>query len=90
MWYGSYQSIRPTQWGMLVNIDHATTAFYKSQWVLDYLVECNPRVDLRNELRDSERKQFEKKIKGIWLPFSYKCNFKPFCIEDVKTVLSVV
>ena len=64
IWFGHYQSIRPTQWGMLVNLDYATTAFHKTQPVIAFLEECIKR-QIPGSLNDAHRLQCQKSIKGI-------------------------
>eukprot|EP00794_Sanderia_malayensis_P018557 gene18557-20424_t len=71
MWYGSYQSIRPAQWGMLVNIDQAATAFHKSQLITDYLEELVRNCNLNEPLTDRDRVNFEKKVRGFKVEFTY-------------------
>ena len=66
VWFGHYQSVRPTQWEMMLNINTVATAFYKTQPVLDFACELfnlRDRRELR-PLRDSERKKLEKELKG--------------------------
>ena len=31
VWFGFHQSVRPSQWKMMLNIDVSATAFYKAQ-----------------------------------------------------------
>ena len=69
VWFGFHQSMRPSQWKMMLNIDVSATAFYKAQSVIDFMCEV---LDVnRNELRqmrgltDSQRVKFTKEIKGL-------------------------
>lgn len=64
IWYGAYKSIRPTQSGMMINIDYASTAFYKTQSVMDFLIETSRLRDYPRTMSDSERLRFQKSIKG--------------------------
>ena len=72
IWYGAYKSIRPTQSGMMINIDYASTAFYKTQHVMDFLVETLGRRNYPRTLTDSERLRFQKSVKGWKSPFLKK------------------
>ncbi|KAH6927757.1 hypothetical protein HPB50_007766 [Hyalomma asiaticum] len=36
VWFGFHQSVRPSQWKMMLNIDVSATAFYKAQSVIDF------------------------------------------------------
>ena len=69
VWFGFHQSMRPSQWKMMLNIDVSATAFYRSQPVIDFMCEV---LDIRKEdlrqmrsLTDSQRVKFTKEIKGI-------------------------
>ena len=39
VWFGFHQSVRPSQWKMMLNIDVSATAFYKAQpgWCFDWM-----------------------------------------------------
>ncbi|KAM0872318.1 hypothetical protein ACQ4PT_038792 [Festuca glaucescens] len=53
-WRGYYQSLRPTQMGLSLNIDISATSFYKAQPVMAFAVEyLNPRDTSR--LSDQDR-----------------------------------
>lgn len=69
VWFGFHQSMRPSQWKMMLNIDVSATAFYRSQPVIDFMCEV---LDIRKEdlrqmrsLTDSQRVKFTKEIKGL-------------------------
>ena len=67
MWFGYHQSVRPSQWKAMINIDVSATAFYKSQPVLEFINEIMERrgfVEGRRELSDAERVKLSKEIKG--------------------------
>ena len=46
VWFGFHQSMRPSQWKMMLNIDVSATAFYKSQPVIKFLCEV---LEIRHE-----------------------------------------
>uniref|UniRef100_A0A3B6HZ16 Piwi domain-containing protein n=1 Tax=Triticum aestivum TaxID=4565 RepID=A0A3B6HZ16_WHEAT len=55
-WRGYYQSLRPTQMGLSLNIDISATAFYKAQPVMDFALEyLNIRGDAPRRLFDQDR-----------------------------------
>ncbi|KAL3320560.1 argonaute 1 [Cichlidogyrus casuarinus] len=67
VWFGFHQSVRPSQWKMMLNIDVSATAFYKAQPVIDFMyevLEIQDRSD-RRPLTDSARVKFTKEIKGL-------------------------
>ncbi|XP_077990342.1 protein argonaute-2-like isoform X3 [Glandiceps talaboti] len=68
VWFGFHQSVRPSMWKMMLNIDVSATAFYKSQSVIEFLCEVLDFRDIneqRRPLTDSQRVKFTKEIKGL-------------------------
>ncbi|XP_063728094.1 protein argonaute-2-like isoform X3 [Symsagittifera roscoffensis] len=70
VWFGFHQSVRPSHWKMMLNIDASATAFYKQQSVIDFLVEVldlkeSQGQELSRQLSDSHRVKFTKEIKGL-------------------------
>ncbi|KAL1230668.1 Protein argonaute-2 [Trichinella spiralis] len=68
VWFGFHQSIRPSQWKMMLNIDVSATAFYKSMPVVDFLSEIldAPHIpENRRPLSDAQRIKFTKEVKGL-------------------------
>ena len=39
VWFGHHQSIRASQWKLMLNIDVSATAFYKSMPVMEFLCQ---------------------------------------------------
>ena len=67
VWFGYHQSLRPSQWKMMVNLDICLSAFYKPQPIVDYLCEVldkDFKARERRELFDYERLKFAKEVKG--------------------------
>ncbi|XP_041044953.1 protein argonaute-2 isoform X1 [Carcharodon carcharias] len=68
VWFGFHQSVRPSLWKMMLNIDVSATAFYKAQPVIEFMCEV---LDFKNieeqqkPLTDSQRVKFTKEIKGL-------------------------
>ncbi|KAJ8020589.1 Protein argonaute-1 [Holothuria leucospilota] len=68
VWFGFHQSVRPSMWKMMLNIDVSATAFYKAQPIIDFLVETLDMQSIneqRRPLTDSQRVKFTKEIKGL-------------------------
>ncbi|GAA57252.1 eukaryotic translation initiation factor 2C, partial [Clonorchis sinensis] len=68
VWFGFHQSVRPSQWRMMLNIDVSATAFYKAQSVIDFMCEVldiSDKSEQRRALTDSQRVKFTKEIKGL-------------------------
>ncbi|VAH28018.1 unnamed protein product [Triticum turgidum subsp. durum] len=66
-WRGYYQSLRPTQMGLSLNIDISSTPFYKPISVMQFVQEC---LNLRNPdpnrpLSDRDRLKLRKALRGI-------------------------
>ena len=79
VWFGFHQSVRPSQWKMMLNIDVSATAFYKSQPVIEFMCEVLDIRDVneqRKPLTDSQRVKFTKEIKGM--PYVYFCTWTFF------------
>ncbi|KAL5721736.1 argonaute 1B [Ranunculus cassubicifolius] len=54
-WRGFYQSIRPTQMGLSLNIDVSSTAFFEPLPVVDYVLQLLSRNVIQRPLSDVER-----------------------------------
>ncbi|KAI8092845.1 Piwi domain-containing protein [Halteromyces radiatus] len=68
VWQGIYQSIRPTQGKMMVNVDVSATAFYESgplHELLPKLLDRHSLDDLRHGISDSEHTEVEKMLKNL-------------------------
>ncbi|KAE8766248.1 Protein argonaute 14 [Hordeum vulgare] len=66
-WRGYYQSLRPTQIGLSLNIDISSTPFYKPISVVQFVQEClNLRiVDPNQPLSDRDRLKAKKALRGV-------------------------
>ncbi|KAI8037346.1 hypothetical protein M5D96_010097 [Drosophila gunungcola] len=74
VWFGFHQSVRPSQWKMMLNIDVSATAFYKAQPVIDFMCEVLDIRDIneqRKPLTDSQRVKFTKEIKGLKIEITH-------------------
>ncbi|ESO02016.1 hypothetical protein HELRODRAFT_65165 [Helobdella robusta] len=68
VWFGFHQSVQPSHWKMMLNIDVSATAFYKAQPVIQFMCEALDLHDIqeqRRPLTDSQRVKFTKEIKGL-------------------------
>ena len=68
VWSGFHQSVRPSHWKMMLNIDVSATAFYRAQPAVDFMCEVLDLRDIgeqRRPLTDSQRVKFTKEIKGL-------------------------
>ena len=74
VWFGFHQSVRPSQWKMMLNIDVSATAFFKAQPVIDFMCEVLDIRDVndqRKPLTDSQRVKFTKEIKGLKIEITH-------------------
>uniref|UniRef100_A0A5K3FNC3 Protein argonaute-1 n=1 Tax=Mesocestoides corti TaxID=53468 RepID=A0A5K3FNC3_MESCO len=79
VWFGFHQSVRPSQWRMMLNIDVSATAFYKAQSVIDFMCEVldiSDKNDQRRPLTDSQRVKFTKEIKGLKVEITHCGNMR--------------
>ncbi|TPX31606.1 hypothetical protein SmJEL517_g05103 [Synchytrium microbalum] len=68
LWQGFHQSVRPTQGGMLVNLDVSATAFHQPGPVVDLIAQIlgrNHVAELRYTLTERDRGKVEKALKGL-------------------------
>ena len=52
VWFGFHQSVRPSQWKMMLNIDVSATAFYKAQSVIDFMCEVLDMRDANEQVQN--------------------------------------
>ncbi|XP_078148835.1 protein argonaute MEL1-like [Carex rostrata] len=67
-WRGFYQSLRPTQMGLSLNIDIAATSFYKEGHLMDFVAEYLNVRDFRDfsrPLGDHDRIKLKKVLRGV-------------------------
>ncbi|KAG6611995.1 Argonaute1 (AGO1) [Phytophthora cinnamomi] len=65
LWFGYYQSLRPTQSRLVVNLDLAATAFVEARSVTDYLCETLALRQLPASLNRFQHKDFSKAVRGV-------------------------
>ncbi|KAF1897375.1 hypothetical protein Lal_00035079 [Lupinus albus] len=103
-WRGYYQSLRPTQMGLSLNVDVSARAFYEPILVPDFLVE-HFKFNFSRPLTDQDRVKVKKALRGVKVHLmgigntrSYKVagvSKEPlreltFILDDKKTKKSVV
>ncbi|XP_014494464.1 protein argonaute MEL1 [Vigna radiata var. radiata] len=81
-WRGYYQSLRPTQMGLSLNIDVSARAFYEAIPVLDF-VSKNFRLDLRRPLPDQDRIKIKKTLRGIKVQVNHGQNIRRYKVTAV-------
>ncbi|KAI3683581.1 hypothetical protein L1987_84089 [Smallanthus sonchifolius] len=63
-WKGFYQSLRPTQMGLSLNIDMSARAFYEPRLVSEFIGEFLNK-DLSRPLTDQERLKAKRALRGV-------------------------
>ncbi|KAL6873973.1 hypothetical protein ACP4OV_014055 [Aristida adscensionis] len=75
-WCGFYQSIRPTQMGLSLNIDMSATAFFEPLPVLDFVAQLlNTDIHSR-PLSDAERVKIKKALRGVKVEVTHRGNMR--------------
>ncbi|XP_071730803.1 protein argonaute MEL1-like [Rutidosis leptorrhynchoides] len=74
-WRGFYQSLRPTQMGLSLNIDMAARAFYSSTLVSDFVMDYLGK-DVTRPLSDQDRIRLKKVLKGVRVEVSRGADYK--------------
>ncbi|VAI52214.1 unnamed protein product [Triticum turgidum subsp. durum] len=75
-WRGFYQSIRPTQMGLSLNIDMSATAFIEPLPVIDYAAQLL-RSDIHSRpLSDAERVKIKKALRGVKVEVTHRGNMR--------------
>ncbi|XP_048424946.1 protein argonaute 5 [Pyrus x bretschneideri] len=73
-WRGFYQSLRPTQFGLSLNIDVSARAFYESILVTEFVKKLLNYRELSRPLPDRDRLKVKKALKGVKVKLSYREN----------------
>ncbi|VDM67263.1 unnamed protein product, partial [Strongylus vulgaris] len=78
VWFGFHQSVRPSQWKMMLNIDGtyiSATAFYRSMPVIEFVAEVLElpvqALTERRALSDAQRVKFTKEIRGLKIEITH-------------------
>ncbi|XP_074566393.1 protein argonaute 1C-like [Curcuma longa] len=74
-WQGFYQSIRPTQMGLSLNIDLSSTAFIEPLPVVDFVAQLLKR-DIRGRLYDADRVKIKKALRGVRIEVTHRGNMR--------------
>lgn len=74
-WRGFYQSIRPTQMGLSLNIDMSSTAFIEPLPVIDFVTQLLNR-DVSRPLSDADRVKIKKALRGVKVEVTHRGNMR--------------
>ncbi|KAJ9552866.1 hypothetical protein OSB04_016911 [Centaurea solstitialis] len=75
-WRGFYQSIRPTQMGLSLNIDMSSTAFIEPLPVIDFVTQLLNRDVSARPLSDADRVKIKKALRGVKVEVTHRGNMR--------------
>ncbi|PIN03833.1 Translation initiation factor 2C (eIF-2C) [Handroanthus impetiginosus] len=75
-WCGFYQSIRPTQMGLSLNIDMASAAFIEALPVIEFVAQLLGKDVLSRPLSDSDRVKVKKALRGVKVEVTHRSNIR--------------
>ncbi|XP_062030666.1 protein argonaute 1-like [Rosa rugosa] len=75
-WRGFYQSIRPTQMGLSLNIDMSSTAFIEPLPVIEFVTQLLNRDVQARPLSDSDRVKIKKALRGVRVEVTHRGNMR--------------
>ncbi|PWA91147.1 PAZ domain-containing protein [Artemisia annua] len=81
-WKGFYQSLRPTQMGLSLNIDMSARAFYEEKLVSDFVGEFLGR-DISRPLSDQERIKVKRALRGVRVEVHRKDYMRRYKVQAV-------
>ncbi|XP_043692364.1 protein argonaute 10-like [Telopea speciosissima] len=75
-WCGFYQSIRPTQMGLTLNIDMSSAAFIEPLPVIEFVAQLLGKGVLSRTLSDSDRVKIKKALRGVKVEVTHRGNVR--------------
>ncbi|KDP45800.1 hypothetical protein JCGZ_17407 [Jatropha curcas] len=75
-WRGFYQSIRPTQMGLSLNIDMSSTAFIEPLPVIEFVTQLLNRDVSARPLSDADRVKIKKALRGVKVEVTHRGNMR--------------
>ncbi|XAR53149.1 hypothetical protein NMG60_11021574 [Bertholletia excelsa] len=75
-WRGFYQSIRPTQMGLSLNIDMSFTAFIQPLLVIDFVTQLLHGDVSSRPLSDADRVKVKKALRGVKVEVTHRGNMR--------------
>ncbi|XP_057955824.1 protein argonaute 5-like [Malania oleifera] len=84
-WRGYYQSLRPTQMGLSLNIDVSARSFYRSIKVSEFVGEYLNLRELTRPLSDQQRVKLKKALKGVKVVLTYREYAKRYKVNGVSS-----
>ncbi|KAK6929896.1 Piwi domain, partial [Dillenia turbinata] len=75
-WCGFYQSIRPTQMGLSLNIDMSSAAFIEPLPIIEFVAQLLGKDVLSRTLSDSDRIKIKKSLRGVKVEVTHRGNVR--------------
>ncbi|KAK3028069.1 hypothetical protein RJ639_039360 [Escallonia herrerae] len=75
-WRGFYQSIKPTQMGLSLNIDVSSAAFIESLPVIEFVAQVLGKDVYSRPLLDAERVKVKKALRGVKVEVTHRVNVR--------------
>ncbi|KAL5199845.1 hypothetical protein ABZP36_021048 [Zizania latifolia] len=75
-WCGFYQSIRPTQMGLSLNIDMSSTAFIEPLPVIEFVTQILGKDAISRPLSDANRIKIKKALRGVKVEVTHRGNVR--------------
>ncbi|XP_065634855.1 protein argonaute PNH1-like, partial [Quercus suber] len=75
-WRGFYQSIRPIQMGLSLNIDMSSTAFIEPLPVIDFVAQILDKDVYSRPLSDADRVKVKKALRGVKVEVTHRGNVR--------------
>ncbi|KAK4257346.1 hypothetical protein QN277_006944 [Acacia crassicarpa] len=75
-WRGFYQSIRPTQMGLSLNIDMSSKAFIEPLPVIDFVAQILGKDVHSKPLSDADRVKIKKALRGVKVEVTHRVNVR--------------
>ncbi|WCJ41679.1 Argonaute family protein [Euphorbia peplus] len=82
-WRGYYQSLRPTQMGLSLNVDVSARSFYEPMWVIDFVSKHFRLRDMNRPVSDQDRVKIKKALRGLRVQLSHQEHTKTYKITGV-------
>ncbi|XVF46819.1 hypothetical protein PTKIN_Ptkin03bG0058800 [Pterospermum kingtungense] len=82
-WMGFYQSLRPTQMGLSLNIDVSARSFYEPLLVTEFVAKHFRRANVSRPMSDQERIKVKKALKGVKVELNHMEYVKTYKIVGV-------
>ncbi|KAM0902731.1 hypothetical protein ACQ4PT_019040 [Festuca glaucescens] len=75
-WFGFYQSIRPTQMGLSLNIDMSSTAFIEPLPVIDFVAQFLGKDVMSRRLSDANRIKIKKALRDVKIEITHRGSLR--------------